>query len=250
MTGGVPGRPGSDQFAGGQAGLGPEPSPSPGEANTGPPPTKRLERRRGILRELPVLLVIALVIALLVKTFLVQAFYIPSISMEPTLMVGDRVLVNKLAYASHEPRRGDVIVFSNPHPGRVPHRDPIQAFFHWLTDGLGFTQPSQTDFVKRVIGLPGDTVEITHGIVYVNGVPLRPEPYLSPQRDLGSYGPYHVPSGDLFVLGDNRRYSCDSRCWLGYIPISKVIGRAFVVVWPPSRARWLPDPRYVSGNGP
>ncbi len=251
MAAGAPGEPDPEGLATEPAGSEPPATSKP--AGSEPPPTSKPagERRRGsFLRELPVLLVIAFVIALLIKSFLVQAFYIPSPSMQPTLMVGDRVLVNKLAYVFHPPRRGDIIVFQDPHPGPQPHRNVVQAFVHWLTDGLGFTQSSQKDFIKRVIGLPGDTIEDSHGIVYVNGVPLRPEPYLSPIRDTSSSGPFHVPAGELFVMGDNRTDSLDSRYGLGYIPISKVIGRAFVVIWPPSRIRWLSTPRYTSGNGP
>ncbi len=204
------------------------------------------KRRRSGIRETAILLAIALVLALLIKAFLVQAFYIPSASMEPTLRAGDRVLVNELAYRSSLPRRGDVIVFRSP--TEKDDSNPAAAFWHWLTAGVGFGSAGRTDYIKRVIGLPGDLVEITSGIVLVNGERLD-EPYLSPVKDLGSYGPYHVPQGYLFVLGDNRTDSGDSR-WgphgggLGYIPIDHVIGRAFVKVWPPSRIAWLRGVRY------
>ena len=175
------------------------------------------------------IIVAALLAALIIKTFLLQAFYIPSESMDPTLKVGDRVLVTKLTYHFHPPRRGDVIVFQNPHP-RPGHQHPLVAFAHWLGQGLGFSQGGRNkDYIKRVIGLPGDTVEIHQGVVFVNGVELH-EPYISPIRDNGSYGPYHVPQGCLFVLGDNRTDSDDSRGSLGFIPIGKVLGRAFVIV--------------------
>src|SRR5438270_5212302 len=109
---------------------------------------KRREKQGALafLRELPVLLLVAFVLALLIKTFLVQAFYIPSASMEPTLQIGDRVLVNKVVYHLHDPRRGDVIVFSDPHPVTVEHRNPASAFFHWLTEGLGVQSSAQKDF--------------------------------------------------------------------------------------------------------
>src|SRR5262245_7475930 len=109
------------------------------------------------LTELPVLLLIAFVLALLIKSFLVQAFYIPSESMVPTLKVGDRVLVNKLVYRFHPPRRGDIIVFEDPNPPPQPHRNALDAFWHWLTEGLGFAQSPEKDFIKRVIALPGET---------------------------------------------------------------------------------------------
>ncbi|HXY72770.1 MAG TPA: signal peptidase I [Actinomycetota bacterium] len=212
----------------------------------------RHERREssgplGFLRELPVLLLIAFVLALLIKTFLVQAFFIPSVSMDPTLKVGDRVLVNKLTYRFHEPGRGDVIVFEDPNAPPV-HRNPVSAFAHWVTDGLGLTTSPDKDFIKRVIGLPGETVEVKGGKVFINGAPLSPEPYLSPIVDSGCCEgrTWHVPQGDLFVMGDNRTDSNDSRGTLGFIPISKVVGRAFVIIWPPSRIHWLSTPHYSS----
>jgi signal peptidase I len=197
-------------------------------------------------KELPVLLLLAFLLALLIKTFLVQAFYIPSASMEPTLMIGDRVLVNKVVYHFHPPRRGDIIVFQDPH-GVPVHRNPASALVHWVTEGLGVSQSPDKDFIKRVIGVPGDSIEVRNGVVYVNGRALGPEPYVSPIRDHSSWGPQRVPAGDLFVMGDNRTNSNDSRGTLGFIPIDKVVGRAFVIIWPPSRIHWLTTPSYSSG---
>jgi signal peptidase I len=212
---------------------------------TEPPGTDGAEpaekkRRFRFLRELPVLILIAFVLALLIKTFLVQAFYIPSESMDPTLKVGDRVLVEKVL--TH-PHRGWIIVFSNPHPAAGPHRNWLSGFLHWLGEGFGVSQPENEDFIKRVIGLPGDTVECRQGRVFVNGRRLK-EPYLRTSiqahgLDTSACGPYHVPEGKLFVMGDNRPDSNDSRGSLGYIPIDDVIGRAVVIIWPPSRIRWL-----------
>jgi signal peptidase I len=202
----------------------------------GAKPTTR--KAGGALRELPVLLLVAFVVALLIKAFLVQAFYIPSSSMENTLKIGDRVLVNKLVYHFHPPRRGDIIVFADPHPAEAQDRGAVSAFVHWLTEGLGVSSSPDKDFIKRVIGLPGDTIEMHRGVVQVNGKPLN-EPYLNPIQDLRDYGPVTVPANSLFVMGDNRTNSLDSRFTLGMIPYDKVIGRAFVVVWPPSRVGWL-----------
>jgi signal peptidase I len=216
---------------------------TPAKATSGgDSPEDRSERKGGVgfLRELPVLLLVAFLLALLIKTFLVQAFFIPSESMVPTLEIGDRVLVNKVVYHLHPPRRGDVIVFSDPHPEPQPHRNPASAFVHWLSEGFGVSTTPDKDFIKRVIGLPGETVEIHRGIVYIDGKALD-EPYLTQSaRQINDFGPVKVPPASLFVMGDNRQNSNDSRFpTLGYIPESKVIGRAFVIIWPPSRARLL-----------
>ncbi|MBI3648734.1 MAG: signal peptidase I [Actinobacteria bacterium] len=176
----------------------------------------------------------AFVLALVIKTFLFQAFFIPSGSMEPTLMPGDRVLVDKIPYYFHDPRRGDIIVFEDPHPKAGQDRGLLGGFFHWMFQGLGFTPPENEDFIKRVIGLPGDVVEGRHGAVFVNGQKLD-ESYLPAGRETRPFDPVTVPPGELFVMGDNRGNSLDSRFGLGYIPIDKVVGKAFVIMWPPGR---------------
>lgn len=186
-------------------------------------------------RELPVLVIIAFALAIVLKTFFVQAFYIPSGSMEPTLKPGDRVLVMK---AFDTQRRGDIVVFEDPKPGRQPDRGVIGGFLHWLSEGLGFARPADEDFIKRVIGLPGETVELRNGKVLVDGEQID-EPYLHGPVDTRDYGPVMVPEGKLFVLGDNRLNSNDSRYGLGFVPQGKVIGEAFVIIWPPSRIGWL-----------
>jgi signal peptidase I len=192
-------------------------------------------------RELPVLVVVALLVAIIIKTFLVQAFYIPSESMEPTLRHGDRVLVCRFCYRIGDIHRGDVVVFSDPNP-RPDGRGVVSAFFHWLGEGIGVARPENEDFIKRVIGLPGDVVEIERGTVYVNGEPLD-EPYLDPEKDTRTFARIQVPDGMLFVLGDNRAHSGDSRfappTGVGYVPVDKVIGKAFVIVWPPGRWGWI-----------
>ena len=218
---------------------GPATEPSgDGSAPGGKQPPKGKAGFAGTLKELPLLLVVAFLLALLIKTFLVQAFYIPSESMTNTLQVGDRVLVNKVVYHLHPPRRGDIIVFSDPHPLVTTHRNAVTGLWHWLTEGLGVTTGPDKDFIKRVIGLPGDTVQMKRGIVFINDRRLN-EPYLNPIQDLRDYGPIKVPADNLFVMGDNRTNSLDSRFSLGMIPFDKVIGRAFVIVWPPSRVQWL-----------
>ncbi|HEV8571793.1 MAG TPA: signal peptidase I [Actinomycetota bacterium] len=190
-------------------------------------------------RELPGLILVAFVLALLIKTFLVQAFYIPSQSMEPTLLVGDRVLVNKFIYAFREPARGEVIVFENPRLDE-PDRNPVSAFWHWIIEGLGVSTDPEKDFIKRVIGLPGETIEVNRGKVFVDGERIQ-EPYLNEDRDLSDFGPFKVPQGNLFVMGDNRANSQDSRSTLGPVPRDKVVGEAFILIWPPSHFEWLSD---------
>jgi signal peptidase I len=208
-----------------------EPAAEPTEPETLPEKKPRNPIFR-FMGELPGLIIIAFVLALLIKSFLVQAFFIPSGSMEPTLQIGDRVLVVKVPYYLHDPRRGDIIVFSDPNSKTETKRGVVGGFFHWVVQGLGVQSPDNPDFIKRVIGLPGDTVWGKGGSVYVNGVKLV-EPYLTQQT--GDFQHFKVPPGDLFVMGDNRGNSLDSRYSLGFVPIDKVIGKADIIIWPPSR---------------
>jgi signal peptidase I len=207
-----------------------EPTPDASEPQGG----STRERRR-FVGSTPFLVLIALGVAIIIKTFLFQAFYIPSESMVPTLEVGDRVFVNKLAYDIGDIGRGEVIVFENPNPGEVPDRGAVSGFLHWLGEGIGFAQPENEDFIKRVIALPGETIEIRDNVVYIDGEPLD-EPYLTAEAKLhnGDYPATTVPEDSLFMMGDNRGNSADSRYGLGFVPIDRVVGRAFVVIWPPS----------------
>ena len=195
-------------------------------------------QRGGTLRELPGLIIVAFLLALLIKSFLVQAFFIPSSSMESTLQIGDRVLVNKVVYHFREPRRGDVIVFERlnalPEEGNV-----FRRFFDWVTEGLGFRSDPNKDFIKRVIGLPGDVVDARDGRVRVDGRPIR-EPYLDPGRMTDDFRGVKVKPGRYFVMGDNRGNSEDSR-FIGAISGDQIVGRAFVILWPPPDATWLWD---------
>ncbi|MHB1446122.1 MAG: signal peptidase I [Acidimicrobiales bacterium] len=195
------------------------------------------------VREIPLLIIVAVVVAVLVKTFVAQPFYIPSLSMYPELHVNDRIIVSKLAYDLHPPRRGDIVVFKAPpsqQPPQVPDTSPLPV--RWLRDlgvDIGVIPPSTEDFVKRVIGLPGDVVEARGGHVYINHR-LLDEPYLPPGDLTSNFGPVTVPPGRLWVLGDNRSDSCDSRCFPeGAIPESSVIGRAILRVWPLDRLSFL-----------
>jgi signal peptidase I len=222
-----------------------DPSEPPGE-----PARAEKRRTRGFFTELPVLILIAFVLALVMKTFLVQAFFIPSSSMEPTLLVNDRVLVNKLAYTFREPRRGEVIVFSERgfEQPEEPDTGVVEDVLTSIGSGLGLVPPEEKDFIKRIIGLPGETVEMRGGVVYVDGQPIPEAPtaeggYLS-ARDMSEFGPVTVPDGEYFMMGDNRPSSADSRSTLGTIPRDDIIGRAFVIIWPIGRATTLPIAGY------
>ncbi len=189
----------------------------------------------GGLRELIPLVLTALVLAILIKSFLIQAFFIPSVSMEPTLEPGDRILVCRICKVFSDVTYGDVIVFSDPHPAPHEDRGVVGGFLHWLGEGIGVARPEDDDFIKRVVAMEGDTWEMRRGVVFVNGTQVR-EPYVAAERDSRDFGPETVPHGMLFVLGDNRLHSGDSRFpppgGLGYIPEEKVIGEAFVIAWP------------------
>jgi len=183
--------------------------------------------------ELPILIVTALLLAVLVKTFLVEAFWIPSVSMVPTLEVGDRVLVEKVSYRLREPRRGEIIVFHRL-DGFGPADEGLAATVRSFFEGLGLAQPDgDIDLIKRVIGVPGDTVEVRGGRVLINGRRLR-EPYAA--ADDRDFAETQVPPGELFMMGDNRQQSDDSRFSLGTVDADVVVGRAFVIMWPPARA--------------
>jgi signal peptidase I len=216
-------------------------------------------------RELPFLIIVALGLALVIKSFLIQAFYIPSASMENTLQGGnptcsgcgaspghpfDRVLVNKLVYDFRSPRRGEVVVFKGP--PRWPDEsdfttpsNPVGRLFHQITSAIGLAPSSGSDFIKRVIGVGGDTIRCRHDVLSVNGHVLQ-EPFIYPGSSPCSSDGFNgktvtVPKGDIFVMGDHRNYSDDSRV-NGSVPVKDVVGRAFVVIWPVSDWSSLPIP--------
>ncbi|HET7310988.1 MAG TPA: signal peptidase I [Mycobacteriales bacterium] len=235
------------------------------EDDAGAAPPQVTQRPSTLRRELPFLVLIALVLALLIKTFLVQAFFIPSGSMERTLhgctgCRGDRVLVNKLVYRIRDPHRGEIVVFKGPpswQPEFVQSKpgNPVSRFLHEVSAALGVAAPSNKDFIKRVIGIGGDHVVCcdSSGRITVNGRALN-EPYLYPGAH-PSDQPFDVvvPKGRLWVMGDHRNDSADSRAHqddhLGTIPVNDVIGRAFVRVWPPNRWGMLPVPKTFQQHG-
>lgn len=227
-------------------------------------------------RELPFLVLLAFVLALLIKAFLVQAFYIPSGSMQQTLELRDRVLVNKLVYRFRDIHRGEIVVFNGldswtPETQIAPPSNGLQRVLRSISGAIGVGVPNEKDFIKRVIGLPGDRVACcTGGHVTVQPpggqpVPLH-EPYLY-QDDkqvfcdagggAGKCPPgapgVLVPKGRIWVMGDHRGFSSDSRAHIddpnhGTVPINKVIGRAFVIVWPVNRATVLHVPATFSNS--
>ncbi|MBO0869486.1 MAG: signal peptidase I [Micromonosporaceae bacterium] len=211
----------------------------------------RRRRQMPLWQELPLLLLVAFGLAVLIRTFLLQAFYIPSGSMENTLLVGDRVLVNKVVYNLRSPVRGEVVVFRGPSnwtpESNVPQSTGLLSQVgRTMGDLVGVAQPDEKDFIKRIIGLPGDVVACCdQGHVTVNGVPLN-EPYITEDSPLDAdpvtnrcgprrFGPVTVAPGDMWVMGDHRLVSQDSRCQ-GEVPMRNIIGKAFVVVWP--RGDW------------
>jgi signal peptidase I len=242
---------------------------APEEAPTEAAEAKQ-KKKQSFWRELPILLAIALVLAIIIKTFLVQAFFIPSSSMEKTLhgcpgCRGDRVLVNKLVYRFHDPRPGDVVVFRGPESWapEVHIAGPsniVQRSVRGLGQLVGIAQPNEKDFIKRVIAVGGQTVQCCdpQGRVTVDGRALD-EPYIYTDGDqdprLAQFGPITVPPGRLWVMGDHRNASADSRVHisdadLGTISVDDVIGKAFVIVWPPSRWNTLGTPPTFKSLGP
>lgn len=199
-------------------------------------------------QEMPILLTVAFCLAVLIRTFLFQAFFIPSRSMETTLLIGDRVLVNKFIYDMRGPRRGEIVVFSGPDnwlsetPPAPPNPGALAKLTGTLGDLVGLTRPGDKDFIKRIIGLPGDKVSCCdpQGRVLINGKPLE-EPYIfenSPADQSAEgqcrgrqFNEVTVGRGQMLVMGDHRLVSLDGRCQ-GLVPITKIIGRAFVVVFP------------------
>ncbi len=224
-------------------------------------------RRRGrvirrkempLWQELPLLLVVAFCLAVLIRTFLVQAFFIPSGSMENTLLIGDRVLVNKVVYDMRDPVRGEIVVFRGTDNWAPEVTEQVSQTFgaklgRTVGDLVGVSRPGERDFIKRVIGLPGDKIACCdeQGRITVNGVPVD-EPYVEENSPLDAppnpkqctsrrFAEVTVPAGQMFVMGDHRLVSQDARCQ-GPVPIDNVIGRAFVIVWPSNRFTGLSVP--------
>ncbi|WP_443216701.1 signal peptidase I [Scytonema sp. HK-05] len=165
---------------------------------------------------------LSVIIALGIRTFVAEARYVPSGSMEPTIQPGDRLIIDKISYDFTSPQRGEIVVFN-------PTKTLQQDNFH-------------DAFIKRVIGLPGDKVEVKNGQVYINSLPIK-ENYIEAKPDY-NWGPVIVPANSYLVLGDNRNDSFDSHYW-GFVPRNKIIGRAIFFFWPLNRIREIQRPVYV-----
>lgn len=182
-------------------------------------------RKKGVFREYFEAICVAVLLALFIRTFVVQAFKIPSGSMLPTLLIGDHLLVNKFIYGVKIPFTGKLLI-----PYKKPHRGDVVVF--------RFPKDRSIDYIKRVIGTPGDTVEIRTKKVYINGEPIDdPHAHISSPSILSAgtsprdnFGPVQVPEGHIFVMGDNRDNSYDSRFW-GFVDQKDILGKAFILYW-------------------
>ena len=211
--------------------------------------------------DIPVTIAIAVAAVLLLTTFVAKPFSIPSGSMEDTLAIGDRVLVNRVTYRLRPIERGDIVVFDGSNSfvpaDQAPDRNPVAGVLAWLGQSIGVVPPDSTDFIKRVIGVGGDRVTCCddEGRITVNGEPLDESSYLYP-GDAPSTQLFdvEVPQGMLWVMGDHRTNSADSRAHLGdpgggFVPEGKVVGRAMAVLWPPSRVQILGIPESYAELG-
>ncbi len=204
------------------------------DAATGDDPQEESTSDSGgsFLYELPGLLLAALIVAVVIKTFVIQPFYIPSGSMIPTLEVDDRVMVSKVNDVFGEIERGEILVFENPY--RVAEEESIpEAVVRSVLEALGIRTSPYDDLVKRVVALGGEEIEIRDNQVLVDGFAVD-EPYLQPGASMPEFGPQVVPEGHLFMMGDNRNSSSDGRVF-GPIPVEDVIGEAVIRIWPLDR---------------
>ncbi|MEJ6490135.1 signal peptidase I [Leucobacter sp. USCH14] len=225
---------------------------SEAEATTSPQRTRR-GGVLGFLRDLLVILVVAFLVSFLLKTFLVRSFFIPSESMENTLQIDDRILVNQLVPDLIDVQRGDIVVFKDPGGWLYPRGTEPPRGFERVLQAVGLAADTSNEYVvKRVIGVGGDRVECcdAQGRVMVNGVPID-EPYvvIPPGETRASAIDFDVtvPENSLWVMGDNRYQSKDSRYnqdqpGKGFVPEDEVVGRAFVLNWPLNRFTWLGTP--------
>jgi signal peptidase I len=212
--------------------------------------------------DIPVTIAVAIGIVLVITTFIAKPFSIPSGSMENTLKIGDRVLVNRAVYHLRPIERGDIVVFDGSDSfvpaSEVPQRNPVSGALTWLGQSIGIVPPDSTDFIKRVIGVGGDHVKCCDKNlqITVNGTPIDESSYLFPgDAPSGTDFDVIVPKGMLWVMGDHRSNSADSRSHIGeagggFVPEGKVVGRAMSVLWPLSSIRSLPIPETFASVAP
>ena len=192
------------------------PAPSDDHAAETVAPAQQTRTTGRVIGEWAIVLVLALLAAFIIRTFVFQTFYIPSGSMEPTLQVGDRIIVSKLSYDIHDPHRGDIIVF------HAPAREATVC-----------ADPSIKDLVKRIIGMPGETISSQGNTILINGKPLA-QPWFAPVPLGPAIAPTKIPADSYFDMGDNRTNSCDSRDW-GTLPRGNIIGHVVFRIWPISQ---------------
>lgn len=180
--------------------------------------------KRSRLLEVLETVVVAVLLAVFIRATVAEARYIPSLSMEPTLLVGDRLIIEKISFYFSKPQRGDILVFYPPNPYAT---QPPPGFFNQTMKWLGFT--NDIAYIKRVVGLPGDTIAVKDGKVLINGTVLQ-EDYIK-DPPYYTYEPFKVPPDSLFMMGDNRNNSQDSHKW-GPLPVANVIGKAVLRFWP------------------
>lgn len=197
-----------------------------------PPANSPKDSRGSFLYELPGLLLAALVVAVVIKTFVIQPFYIPSGSMIPTLEIDDRVMVSKVNDLFGDIERGEILVFENPY--RVVEQESVpEAVVRSVLEALGIRTSPYDDLVKRVIALEGEEIQIRDSEVLIDGVAID-EPYLNEGSLMPDFGPQVIPPDHLFMMGDNRNSSSDGRVF-GPIPVDDVIGEAVIRIWPLDR---------------
>jgi signal peptidase I len=178
-------------------------------------------------------LLVALAVAVIIKTFLIQPFYVPSESMLPTIEVNDRVMISKLNYQFADPQRGDIVVFISPFNDEIDNESLLDSVVRHVLEAVGIRTASADDLIKRVVAVGGDTVEVKGGYLFVNGLQVD-EPYVVSPGLMPDFAAVVVPPDSVFVMGDNRAVSYDSRKF-GAIPEEDLLGEAVVRIWPLSR---------------
>ncbi len=226
-----------------------EPTASDRSSSASKPAGRKSAKKRTTLKSLLVeyvsLAIVAVLLASIIRNFLGLAFYIPSASMYPTLKVNDRVVVSRLSYRLHDPERGDVIVFRNPDYVEQNKQSVVERAVRSMFEVVGVRQPADKNFIKRIVGLPGDVVAIHDNAVWINGKKL-PEPYLADFRarngvlDWEDQAPFagKIPAKHYWMMGDNRDDSRDSR-FFGPVQRSAIVGKAVYRVWPFNRLAGL-----------